>query len=105
MNEVFFPVIQFLKLLKLFIILIYEIITPVLRFGIEILKLKLSLVKLIFYMPTMSFLKIILLVKDGFIGFYQISKELINGLKVIKRVIIPAAKSAAENKEATMSII
>ncbi|CDW84397.1 UNKNOWN [Stylonychia lemnae] len=69
------------------------------------IRLSILLVKLIFYMPTMSILKILLLIKDGFIGIYLIIKEIIIGISAIKKVIIPAAKTVSENKETTLSII
>jgi len=87
------------------VILIFEIVTPVFTLGIEIIKLKLSLVKLVFYMPTMSLVKLTLLIKDGFIGIFLIIKEIINGIKAIKTIIIPAAKTVSENKDTTLSII
>ena len=79
--------------------------TPVFTLAIELIRLKMSLVKIILYMPTMSFLKLLLVVKDGFVGFYFVIKEILTSLTIIKRIIIPAAKTTIENKETTMSLI
>eukprot|EP00347_Sterkiella_histriomuscorum_P004028 403362021 len=104
-NEVLYPFVQVLKLLKLTLILIYEIISPVFIFGYEIIKLKISLIKLLFYMPAMSILKILLLVRDCFVSVYIFVKEILTLISSVKRIILPAARSVAENREATFNII
>lgn len=91
--------------IKLLFILLFEVITPVLGFALELVKLKWSLVKLILYLPSISLVKLFLMLKEGFMGIVLIFKSIFSGLDILKRVIIPAAKTTYENKETTMSFI
>ncbi len=87
------------------VILIREVITPVLYFAFEIVKLKWSFVKLLLYLPTISLVKLSLLAKDTLLCFLFLFKQLLSGFSLLKRVIIPAAQSTYENKEATVTFI
>lgn len=99
------PVISFFKVLKLLFIFLYEIVSPVFIFALEVIKLKVSFLKLIFYMPAMSLLKVFLLVRDCFVATYIFVKEIVQLLATVKRILLPAAKSVSENREATYNII
>lgn len=88
LSEVFFPFTQMFKLIKVTGILLLDIITPIFTFGIEIFKLVFSLIKLVFYLPSISLMKVALLFKDGFVGFILITKELV---AFFKGFIVPIA--------------
>lgn len=87
------------------VFLVREIITPVVQFVIEIVKIKWSLVKLILYLPSISIVKLCLMVKEAVMGVLLIFKSIFSGFSLLKRLIIPAAQSTYEHKETTMSFI
>lgn len=100
LSELFFPITSVYKLLRLFVMLIIDIITPFFNLIIELIRLVFSLIKLIFYVPTLSIRKIIFLLKDGLMGGFLFIKEV---LTFFKSFVMPMAK--AQNREATISFI
>lgn len=88
LSELFFPFTQMFRLLKLIVILLIDIITPVFSFGIEFIKLIGSLIKLLLYLPTLSIMKILILFKDGFVGIIIITKEFFS---FFKSFVVPMA--------------
>ena len=54
--------------------LLIDTVTPIFVLFIEIIKLLFSLVKLILYIPAISCLKLILLLKDGIVGIFLLIK-------------------------------
>jgi hypothetical protein len=80
--------VQLFKLFKVTGILLLDIITPVFTFGIEIIKLIYSLLKLVFYLPSISVMKVALLFKDGLLGMLLITKEL---FAFFKGFVVPMA--------------
>jgi hypothetical protein len=58
------------------LLLSVEVVRPVFTLILELLRLVLSLVKLIFYVPSISIMKILTLFKDAVVGFLMLIKQL-----------------------------
>ena len=58
------------------LLLSVEVVRPVFTLILELLRLVLSLVKLIFYVPSISIMKILTLFKDAVLGFVMLIKQL-----------------------------
>ena len=80
--------------------LFIDIITPVFTFGIEVLKLLMSFVKLILYIPSIGIIRVLLLIKDAIIGTLLLFKSVI---MLFKSFIVPISNS--QNREVTLTFI
>lgn len=88
-----------------FCLLIRDIIKPVLVFINEVFKVILAVIKLILMLPTLSLIKLLTLLKDGALGLLTFLKSVLEGVRMIKNVIIPAAKTSIEHRETTFNLI
>ena len=102
-KEFSMPFVITYDLTKLTVILIFEIITPVFVFIVEIVKIKWSLVKLLLYLPSISLLKILLMIKEFLLAIIYMLKQILSVFNFIKRILIPTAKATYENKDTTMT--
>lgn len=64
------------NLVSSILLLSVEVVRPVFTLIFEFLRLALSLVKLIFYVPSISLMKLLVLLKDGILGFVMLIKQL-----------------------------
>lgn len=102
---ILYQIFDTLWVLQLFYYLIKEIITPIVLLIMHLSRFLISVVKLIFYLPTVSFLKLFSVIKDAFLMLLILIKGFFSWLSILKRIIIPAAKTTIENKETTFNII
>ena len=63
------------------------------------------MLKLIFYLPAVSLGKIFTVILDALKGIWIFIKGIFAGLTMVKKIFIPAAKTAVENREATFNFI
>lgn len=94
-----------IKLLNFLYFIIKEIVNPIVYVLIHIYKFIFSFIKLLFYLPTLSLMKLGGFVKELGIGIWLLFKSLFAGLNFFKSFIVPAAKTTIENKEVTFNII
>jgi len=55
--------------------LVIDIVTPLVTLVIELLRLKISLIKLLLLPPSLSLLRLLILIKDGIVGLLIFLKE------------------------------
>jgi hypothetical protein len=61
--------------------LVIDIVTPLVTLVIELLRLKISLIKLLLLPPSLSLLRLLVLIKDGVVGLLIFLKEFFAFLK------------------------
>lgn len=102
---ILYPINDIIWLFKLLCLLIKEIVTPIVSIFIHIYRFTLSLLKLIFYLPTISLTKLFGFLKDGVLCLYMFIKSIFAGFTMVKKVLIPAAKTTIEHRETTFNLI
>ena len=101
LSELLFPLKELLNLIHIMYRLLRDLVSPLVSLAFQIIKLPFSLLKLILYMPTLSMYKLFLLIKDAIVNIYLF----IRGVFMVRKVIVPVAKTTIENRDTTLSII
>jgi len=96
-NDLFLPFKALWSLLQFLMRILIEVVTPIITLVAELIKLKLSLLKLILLPPSLSLMRLLMLFRDGFLGLISVIQE---GLMFFKRYIKPFS-----NREATLGFL
>ena len=99
-NDLFLPFKALWSLLQFLMRILIEVVTPIITLVAELIKLKLSLLKLILLPPSLSLMRLLMLFRDGFLGLISVIQE---GLMFFKRYIKPF--SNPRNREATLGFL
>jgi hypothetical protein len=99
-NDLFLPFKALWSLLQFLMRILIEVVTPIITLVAELIKLKLSLLKLILLPPSLSLMRLLMLFRDGFLGLVSVIQE---GLMFFKRYIKPL--SNPRNREATLGFL
>ena len=92
-NDLFLPFKALWSLLQFLMRILIEVVTPIITLVAELIKLKLSLLKLILLPPSLSLMRLLMLFRDGFLGLISVIQE---GLRYIKPF---------SNREATVGFL
>jgi len=80
--------------------LIYDLTAPIFTVVWELIKIALSLCKLFLYTPSMTLLKLLTILADGFMGFLNLMKESASFLKSLASPF-----SSQRSRQTTMSFL
>ena len=95
-NDLFLPFKALWSLLQFLMRILIEVVTPIITLVAELIKLKLSLLKLILLPPSLSLMRLLMLFRDGFLGLISVIQE---GQRYIKPFSNP------RNREATLGFL
>ena len=80
--------------------ILIEVVTPIFTMIVELFRLKVSLIKLILLPPSLSLLRLLMVVKDGLLNMFLMIQEF---LMFFKKYIKPL--SNPRNREATLGFL
>ncbi len=100
LKECFYPITSIVRLVAYSVSVLLDIVRPVFTLLVELIRLILSLTKLVLYPPSVSIFRLLVLLKDGIFGLLLLIKEF---LFIFKKLVAPMGKR--ENREATLSFL
>jgi len=93
-SELFSPIYYMMWLIKGVLTIIYEVLSPVLTLFIIIFKTIGSVIKAIFYLPTVGVFYVLNTIYEFMFAILMAVKGILDSILLIKDYLIPAAKVA-----------